>query len=196
MDILQFDEELHIYKYGKLIIPSVTQVLSILSDEIYGKCSDTFLKKASYKGSKVHFRTEMYDRYKVNEQDDETDGFMEAYLKFLQDYNPEVLLIEQKVYHRKMLYAGTLDRVYRINGKVVLVDIKTTSKLYDRLVALQNSAYAMCLESMKYENPIDELAVLHLKNDGTYEFIILKRRDDLFITIYKTYNMKKTLLEE
>lgn len=196
MEELIFNEENHTYKYCNCIIPSVTEILSILSDEIYGKLDINTIKKASEKGSKVHYQTEMYDLYKLLEYDEETEGYMKAYLKFLEDYKPEVLMVEQKVYHRKMLYAGTLDRLYRINGVNVLVDIKTTSRTYEKLVMLQNTAYAMCVDLLFPQYKVDDLAILHLKNDGTYEFKFVPRREDLFITIYKTYNMKKTLLED
>lgn len=195
MDSLKFDEELHIYKYGNCIIPSVTQVLSILSDDIYGNIDIKVLKKASEKGSKVHYRTEIYDLYKVNEEDEETNGYMQAYLKFLNDYNAEPLLIEQKIYHPKLLYAGTLDRLFKINGKNVLVDIKTTKVIYSKLVELQDTAYAMCVDILYPQYRVDDIAVLQLKENGEYEFVILKRNDALFLSIYRTYNVKKTLIE-
>lgn len=52
--------------------------------------------------------------------------YIDQYLAFLRDHEPEFLLAEAPVYNLTHGYAGTLDAVLRIAGKTVVADIKTT----------------------------------------------------------------------
>lgn len=52
---------------------------------------------------------------------------LEQYDRFLTDFQPEFLMAEAPVYNPVAGYAGTLDAVARIDGRVVLLDMKTTA---------------------------------------------------------------------
>lgn len=69
--------------------------------------------------------------------------------QFLEDFAPETIAAETKVYHRGdrdayndlHLYAGTLDMIARIDGQMAVVDIKTGKAVWPE-AALQINAYA------------------------------------------------------
>lgn len=127
MDKLIFREEDHTYELGGVQLPSVTEILSPFSGN--DKISPATLQHAAHRGHLVHGYTELID-YGVPPEDidivPELAGYVSAYLRFLRDWQPTWELIEQPV-HWGLAYAGTLDRYGKIDGKPVMVDIKSTS---------------------------------------------------------------------
>lgn len=65
---------------------------------------------------------------------------MERFAQFVLDYRPEWLASEATVYSRTQAYAGTLDAICRIDGRTLLLDVKTGKGIYPE-VALQLAAY-------------------------------------------------------
>jgi len=63
----------------------------------------------------------------VVEYEPEHEGFVTQYRRFLEDFKPEFLMAEAPVYNLTHQYAGTLDGIAMIDGKSVVVDIKTTA---------------------------------------------------------------------
>lgn len=53
--------------------------------------------------------------------------YIDQYRRFLEEFKPEFLMAEAPVYNLTMRYAGTLDGIAVIDGKPVVVDIKTTA---------------------------------------------------------------------
>jgi hypothetical protein len=95
-------------------------------------------------------------------------GFREQYERFKAAYRPEWITSEATVYSRKYGFAGTLDWIARIGGRVLLGDVKSGERVYDE-VALQLAAYRyaewMDLGDM-VEHPlpsVEACAVLHLR---------------------------------
>lgn len=72
----------------------------------------------------------------------ETAPYIYSWASFIADNRPEFLAVEQKVIHPGGLYAGTLDFIARINGRVALGDVK--SGKFKRSMALQLAAYSLC----------------------------------------------------
>lgn len=71
----------------------------------------------------------------------------EAFLDWKRSVNMSVLDVEQTVYHGYYKYAGRLDMVAEINGKVCVVDWKTSGAIYNTMV-LQACAYFWALVEM------------------------------------------------
>ena len=105
-----------------------------------GKDSDDIRDEAGRKGSTVHDFTDRYD------QGQEVSllngsGYMncslmewamfERYIEFSKRFQPEHILIEQNFVSELLQTGGTVDRVSKINGKNILIDIKTGSAIYD-----------------------------------------------------------------
>lgn len=82
---------------------------------------------AAARGSDVHRVAEALHLGQVVEYDPEIEGYVTQYRRFLEDFEPEFLLAEAPVYNLTYRYAGTLDGVAVIDGKRVVVDLKTTA---------------------------------------------------------------------
>jgi hypothetical protein len=99
-------------------------------------------------------------------------------------HKPEFILCESTVYNRTEGYAGTMDFMAEIEGRNIIVDVKTGKQVYPE-VALQLCAYAhgeWCDEGTGREAPlprIDGAAVLHLRPRG-YKFIPVRIDEEVW----------------
>jgi hypothetical protein len=97
------------------------------------------------RGTAVHNLTELWDTglYFQELADDELMTYMMAYEDFHDQHDVEVIQLEQIVFNPTLMYAGRLDRLWRIDGAEHLTDIKTGNKYKQHL--FQNCAYQMAL---------------------------------------------------
>lgn len=96
---------------------------------------------AAKRGTEVHALAEKLMLGQEVKVPDELRGHVEAYVRFLDEWNPEPILTEVTVVNYTHGYAGTLDMVFRHRVKNILADIKTTrSGIYGE-TALQLAAY-------------------------------------------------------
>ena len=68
-------------------------------------------------------------------------GYVDGWQAFITQHDPEFLWIEQTVFSEKHGFAGTMDSLAVIDGKNVIVDIKSGKATYPE-VALQLALYA------------------------------------------------------
>lgn len=120
-----FNEARHEYRVGGHIVPSVTQILSILQD--FGSVPADVLARAAEFGTHVHQAIDLHNKGVLDEGalDPALAPYLAAWRSFLRDSGAEVLASEVRVYHPGHHYAGTLDTLVRLSGKVALLDIKT-----------------------------------------------------------------------
>lgn len=189
MKKMTFNESLHQYSVDGLILPSVTKIMEPLTKEMYSHIDAEVLQTAAKRGTSVHYATELYDLYGVEEIEEENRGYFEAYKRFKKENNVLLVEVEIQLYHPYLFYAGTIDRIVKIGDKMVLLDIKTTDKLHKKLVEIQVSAYKEMAEKQGYK--IDEIAALKLNKDGTYVFNYLDNNLDMFMNLYKLHMFKK-----
>ncbi len=84
-------------------------------------------------GSKVHRAIERSVRYNRHltfterPHRGEIERAYRAWCKWYDEYKPTYMATEQKVYNMDELYAGTLDGVIKADGKVYVVDYKTST---------------------------------------------------------------------
>lgn len=99
--------------------------------------------RASNRGTQVHKLAEQLARGEDADVPEELVGHVDSYIQFLNDWQPEVLLIETVVANLTHGYAGTLDSILRIPqlGGVVQVDIKTNRSGPFGEVGLQLAGY-------------------------------------------------------
>ena len=195
---VKFDSENHIYTVDGKVVPSVTQILDLLSYEEFGKIDKSTLDYASKRGTAIHEATESLDMGLEAEIDAETEPYVKAYMDFTRDYKPTWLGIEEMVYHPEFEFCGTIDRLGKIGNKFIVMDIKTVSSP-DRLtytkVCMQTFMYSLCLED-KYET-----YALFLKKDGTYrlfnchEWWLKNREHGEFGTCVSLIKAYKTIKE-
>jgi hypothetical protein len=158
-------------------VPSVTTILDAYPKDYgyfkwlkeVGEEADTIRDEAGRRGSAVHDLTERYDNgeeisllnteghlsFKLNEW-----SMFERYVDFSTQHHPETLMVEQNIVSDKLGFAGTLDRIITLNGRKILVDIKTSNAIYPTYW-LQLAAYRQLLwEEMG--QTVDEVAILWL----------------------------------
>ena len=75
----------------------------------------------------------------------EMKNAVDGFFKWVKENKVAVIKSEQKVYHSKYKYAGTLDLECMVNGKRTIVDIKTGNALYPEAF-LQAAAYLKARE--------------------------------------------------
>jgi len=88
--------------------------------------------------------------------------YLETFNKFLEDYKAEVITSEMVVRSKVWNYAGTLDLILKIDGKLVLYDIK--SGVPTKSSALQTIAYKIAYEE-NTGNKIKERGCIQLFPD-------------------------------
>ena len=89
-----------------------------------------------------------------------------AYLAdWFKENNAKILSTEHRIYHTKYHFAGTCDGVVEIDGKLVMIDYKTSAYCYDTY-ALQLAAYKNAYEDMNPGQKIDRCLILRFEKDA------------------------------
>lgn len=122
---LAFDADTHRYTFQGKPYPSVTRVLNLL--DTFSKVDPELLDFAAARGRAIHEATALDD---LNDLDDasldpQIAPYMEAWRKFKAESGYSPWAIELPVVHGRFEYAGTLDRVAEINGKMAILDLKS-----------------------------------------------------------------------
>lgn len=172
---LQFEEHRHIYTLDGQMLPSVTTVMRPLNEALYRGVDEEVMRMAAARGTAIHNAVENYVLYGVEDIEPMHRGYFEGFLKWWNEYRPEPMATESRLYHRFLRYAGTADLPCLIDGKRVLVDYKTSALVNKMLTGVQLEAYAKAYESHGFK--FDEKAIVHLKNDGSYQMVRYKAID-------------------
>lgn len=158
-------------------LPSVTTILEAYPKgagfyqwlKENGSDADAIRDEAGTTGSIVHHLTEKYDNgetvtlldengnisLKVNEW-----AMFERYVEFVNRFKPEHEMIEQNFVSESLGYAGTVDRITMLDGKRILLDIKTSGAIYPSYW-LQLAAYAN-LFTKETSKGLDQVGILWL----------------------------------
>lgn len=183
-----------IYTYNDIQVPRTTEILNkcIHSDQLMYWANSLGFKHQSYNktiklaadiGSQCH---ETIDSFLDNNGDFETPSNMMqssrfAYESFLKWWNTiNAFNKVEVIYHEKKLackyFGGTLDGLYSINGKIYLVDYKTSNHITYKY-CLQLASYRYMLRE-EYGINIDGCIILQLsKNDISYNEYVLNLDD-------------------
>lgn len=182
MDGLTFDSKAHVYSINGIPIPSVTQLMKPLSDSEYGGIDPKHLEIAAARGTAVHEAIENYIKFGIMDIPPEFHGYVDGFQEWWASQKPTVVASELRFYHKYMWYGGTADLLAEINGKLSLIDFKTTSKVIHSSCAVQLEAYARALESHGIE--VQEKYILHLKNDGRWAFLPFRTNDTVSWSVF------------
>ena len=130
-------------------------------------------------GSEVHKWIELYIKVKmidgetVTEYPDQVKVPMENFHKWLKTRTIEWLACEEKIYSKAWKFAGTVDAVARINGKLCVIDFKTSAKVYKEYY-LQLAAYSEAISSMMGED-VDLAVIVRLdKEEDKFQEVAFK----------------------
>lgn len=222
MSCLKFYDKGHRYELDGVEIPSVSEISRFASREVYGNdISKYVLDKACERGTAVHKATEELDKTGKCEILPEYVEYLNAYVKFRKDFNiKEYTYIEKPLADKKMGYAGTLDRVYKIDedfakavkkhcktdiseiiGDYAIIDLKTSSTVKKQLAQIQLPAYSNLLCPRIIFSPrsldcVGFLGILHLKKDGKYKLTPYEDDLSLFnacLTLHRAFAKKSKI---
>ena len=163
---------------SKTFYPSVTYVLSYFPKGKFfenwmkdvGHNSDIIARKAAEEGTETHEAIEKFlngeELVWINEYGKANYNLIvwQMLLRFAEFWNthkPELIATEQHIFSDEHKYAGTIDLVVRLDGKVWLLDIKTSNSLHTSY-DLQLAAYAKAWNET-FDTPIEETGIIWLK---------------------------------
>lgn len=168
----RFIEETHEYFLGDRRMESVTEILGEAGMTDYRFSREWYMTRGKY----IHAATEFIDRGSLDWEglDPELTPFCKAYQSFIEDKRPEIILSEKPLYHAQHLFAGTFDRLVKMDGATAIIDIK--SGVPSPSAAIQVAAYR---ELVKVSEGFTEAQLsmnllptkcfsLHLRDDGAY----------------------------
>lgn len=164
------------YRSENSFIPSVTTILDAYPKgaayfqwlKSTGENSDEIRDDAGRRGSTVHDLTERYDNGEeinlLNESGNMAFkmiewSMFERYIEFRNKFPLTILETELTIVSESLGFAGTLDRLIELNGKKILLDIKTSNAIYPSYW-LQLAAYEKLLNERGVF--VDEVAILWL----------------------------------
>lgn len=160
----------HSYWLDGQRVPSVTEIvrpLLPLAGIPYG-----VLEAARHLGSAVHRACELADRGVLDTASVAPPllPYLQAWSAFSAAHQVQWSMVESLIYHERLRYAGTLDRFGWVQGRLAVVDLKTSARLYPA-VGPQLAAYAQALSVPGGD--VLRLGV-RLKKDATFEVQVFR----------------------
>lgn len=191
---LVFKDETHQYFEDGIEKPSVTKILNELGITDFSGVPPEVLRKAQNFGTAVHAVTEYHDKKSLDFKSVDTPliPYLEAWQKFVKDYDFRIITIEQKFYCKKYDYCGTIDRVGTIQNRKTIIDLKSSTSMVPA-TALQTAGYAIGIN----EPNITRWAV-QLKADATYSVKPYTNPTDtaMFLSCLNVWKWKKANLKK
>lgn len=140
---IEFNEQLHEYRVGGIVTPSVSQILKANGLMENFRRSETKLSN----GTAIHRATELHDLGKLDERS--LDPRLKKCLILWDNFKKEIgVSVIQGVELRVnfgVMYAGTIDRVLKLrNGKRMILDLKSGNP--QPWAALQTAGYALAYD--------------------------------------------------
>ena len=184
--------------------PSVTTVLSILSEEaiqawrsrVGEEEANKISHRASTRGTAVHSIIENY----IDNKEDYAEGFMpnivdnfKAVQKVLDERIGEVYAQEAALYSDHLGLAGRVDCVAEFDGKLSIIDFKTSKKIKKKEwitnYFIQESCYAIMWEE-RTGMPITQLVTIIAVDDEDPQ-VFIEHRDNWTDKLLETINEYK-----
>lgn len=154
--------------------PSVSTITSIfpkgkgfemyLANQNSYEDAQDILADAGKRGTIVHEATQALEEGKKLKRENytlEQWQMIEDFVKWWNEYLPVKVAMEKSITADAMGCGGTIDRVYEIEGERVLLDIKTTKKIYQSQW-VQTAAYRTLWDILNPKKFIQKTAILRL----------------------------------
>ena len=153
--MIEFDALTHTYTVDGRVLPSVSEIIKRILPGQYESIPEWILNKAAEFGTDVHSMIEAYNEHGLYlpAEDERKNYCLDEWIR-LKD-GIEIKSSEMMVSY-KDLYAGTFDAMAMIDGKLVLMDFKTTSKVHTEHLTLQLNLYRLAYENL-YKRKVDRL---------------------------------------
>jgi len=167
--------------------PSVTSVTGLLNkkaiqewrDRVGAKVANEISTRAAKRGTSIHKLCEDY----LSNKGDTSDIFDQEEFTHIKPYLHKINNIhclEDKLYSDHLGVAGTVDCIAEYEGKLSVIDFKTSSKPKTReMIAnyfMQTSAYAVCFEEL-FGRPIERMLIIMSVKDQGIDIFEGKRDD-------------------
>ena len=167
------------YRRNSHYYPSVTYVLSYYPKGKFfedwlkkvGYSAEFIVKKAAEEGTQVH---EMVESYLNGEElnflnntghpqyDPDVWMMFLRFVEFWETYEPKLIETEVHLFSDELKVAGTCDLICEIDGKLWLLDLKTSNHVQPTY-ELQTTVYGQCYKEC-YGKQIDNYGILWLKS--------------------------------
>lgn len=191
-DVLTFNEEMHEYRLGDRVLPSVTTILKPMS--VYELVPPNILEAAREFGTHVHKMVELEILGLLDEGslDPALAPYLTGWRKFLRDSGYRVVASEMRLHHPRLGFAGTLDLLLERKYRRCQMDIK--SGIVPRTVGPQTAAYDQLLMAGPNKGRSLPRFCLQLK-PGDYEVTALTNPADWpnflsCLNLWKFHNAK------
>ena len=168
--------------------PSVTTVLNIRKKEgltqwrknVGEGAANWEMARAARRGTATH---NLIEQYLKGETPSERSVLPIGLFKLLKPYVDQINnihLLEAIMYSNKLTIAGQVDCVAEYNGKLSVIDFKTSNKYkqedWVQSYFMQCTAYAIMYEEL-FGKPIEQIVVLIACEDGTAQTFIKEKKD-------------------
>jgi CRISPR/Cas system-associated exonuclease Cas4 (RecB family) len=127
-------------------------------------------------------------------EDERIQNGINAFLTFQKEYGLKWIESERIVYSEKHEYAGILDAIAKKSKELILVDFKSSNAIYPEH-ALQTAGYQIAFEEMTQKKIAHRLLIRFGKNDGTFEFRLLKENEKDAAAFLACVHLKRRLQE-
>lgn len=142
---------------------------------------------AAERGTAVHKACQYYDEKDLAVVPENIIPYLEQYKLALAAHKIVVLENEQMRYHPQFFYAGTLDKIVRIDGALGIIDIKTGQKYTEH--KWQLAAYA---DMIKHEHtePLRRWALYLTPESFQLEEFTDRKDFTEFLVFFSSHNLK------
>ena len=165
---LIFFDDTHTYTVDGEEFPSVSEISRFASREIYGDVMQYNLDNACSRGSAVHKATEILDKYSKCECDEDIVPYVQAYIKFRKDFGiGDYFAIEKAIANEELKYAGTIDRIYRIDE-----DFASKARELCNEFVFINADGKVEKKKGEVTIPVGKLAILDLKSSSVVQNVL------------------------
>lgn len=172
-----------IHKYTR-----VTEVLSILNN--YADVPQEILDSAARRGTQVH--DAISGILSLDRIDELYRGYLKAFHEWEAATTPTYLHKELRLFDDSLFLTGCVDSIAMIQGKVTLIDYKTSSKFLEESYSLQMNAYVRLAK--KNGISIERILIVMLGKDGRFKAHPIEVSGDLWakflalLTIFRSKN--------
>ena len=171
------------YWFGKQVFYATIKNPEISEVKALRAPYDTLDKDAD-RGSTVHSIVESWKKTKeyIETIPAPYRGYADAFYAWIKDNKVEILENEKTVVSKKNKFAGTVDIIGKVNGKLYVIDVKTNNSgaIYETY-HLQVSAY---IEALRENGvAVEGGYVLVLSPEGKYTYGQVKECFDVFLKL-------------
>lgn len=190
---ISFDEATHTYTdaLGRKV-PGVTTILKPITSEAYRFVDPALMETAAKLGQRVHRVIELDNENDLDEESLAADlvPYLASWRQFRAQSGFELAGSEVRVHSATHGYAGTLDLVGKLKGRLCIIDAKRTAAV-PRSAAPQTAAYAEAWREMTGTSRLERIErfALHLYPKG-WSLVPFRDAGDfrLFLSLLNVHN--------